>query len=355
MSFLKSVYVKYREFMFEHEKIRNGKDYTIALVVISFSAFLFAFGYKCFLAPEIIVNSAKPTGIRLVSGGVSGIAQTIIMAISLTPGNTLDASGFSSTLYSILYFGLNVPVILLAFFGIGKRFTLYTLVDVAEVSLWIWILSFWDDGWVGQLAQFAYENGGMLSRAIFAGAITGLSSAIAYKVDGSAGGIDVVAYFIALKKSKLVGRYSLVLNAVIVVCFTIIGTTKLQAGLETPLSENIGNTQYLGGAMFSIIYMFTSVLIVDIINVRNKKIQVEVVTDNEDLVNVIIANIAHGATVEKGFGAFTHKEKTIIQIVISSYEEKETIRLIKEADPNAFVKTVELRQVYGKFYIPPIK
>lgn len=358
MSFFKEIKTKYHDYMVEHTAARRSSEFVFAFIILSISAFLFAVGYKCFMVPAAVINTTVESNrsVRLVAGGIGGISQTIILGITLIPNNFIQNNGSAETVfYSILYFGINVPIILLAFFGIGKRFALYTIINVAQVSLWTWVLAFWDDGWVGQIALFAHQNGGMLSRALFAGACTGLSSALAFKVDGSAGGIDVIACFIALKKSKLVGKYAFVINAITVCTFTILGTIKLQRGLELPISNSFGNSQYLGGLGFSILYMMTTVLIIDMINIRNKKLQVEVVTDNEDLVNVIIANIPHGATVEKGFGAFTHKEKTIIQIVISSYEEKELIKVIKEADPQAFVKVVELRQVYGKFFLPVIK
>lgn len=360
MSFFQRLRKSYKDYMYEHERQKDALSITSKVIIISISAFLFALGFKCFLVPQAVIHPVVEyesyKGIRLVSGGVSGFSQTIIMAGSLFPNSILHNNGSAETVfYSCLYFGLNIPIVLLAFFGIGKRFAFYTVLNVAEVSLWTYILSFWDYGWVGNLAFFASANGGMLSRAFFAGIFTGISSALAFKVDGSAGGIDVIAYFIALKKSKLVGKYNFAINGLIVALFTVFGTLKLLNGLEEPIRGEFGNVQYLAGVLFSVVYMFVTSLIIDFINVRNKKLQIEVVTDKEDLHHILMGSIPHGATIEKGYGAFTNKEKTIIQIVISSFEEKETIRIIRAADPKAFIKVVDLRQVYGRFYVPKIK
>ena len=101
--------------------------------------------------------------------------------------------------------------------------------------------------------------------------------------------------------------------------------------------------------------MFVTVSVIDVINLRNKKVKVEVVSELPDLGKIIIANLPHGATLVKGQGAFTGNEKYIITIVVSSYEVKQAIRVIREADPKAFVSVIELNQVYGRFYLPPIR
>ena len=54
--------------------------------------------------------------------------------------------------------------------------------------------------------SFIVEND--VTRVLFAGVCTGLSSAIAFKGDFSCGGIDVLTYYFALRKSTSIGKYS---------------------------------------------------------------------------------------------------------------------------------------------------
>ena len=108
-------------------------------------------------------------------------------------------------------------------------------------------------------------------------------------------------------------------------------------------------------ALFSVLYMFVVMIVVDMINLRNKKMRVEVVTTNPDLGRIIMANVPHGATLIKGQGAFTGQEKYIFEIVISTYEIKNVVKVIREADPGAFIQIIELKQVYGRFFLPPIQ
>ena len=339
--------------LYDHPILKRGLEDSWAIICMAISAFLFAFGFKCFVAPNYLMNPSDP-GVepvfKLVSGGVSGVSQLIIQFVEVVFDHPISKSDSYSLIYSILYFGLNVPIFIIAFFGIGKRFGIMTIVNVGLVALFSNILSLADgkDGFITQISYWANENGGLLSRAIFGGVMTGLSSALAYKLDASAGGIDVVAYRVAIKKSTAVGKYSLYINAVTITLFTILSVIEHGWGQSSA-------AHVLVASMFSIVYLLVVTAVIDMINLRNKKMKIQVVSNVPDLAQIIIANIPHGATVIKGTGAFSKTEKYIIDIVLSSYEVKNAVKVIREADPSAFVEVMELKQVFGRFHLPPIR
>lgn len=342
----KTLRSRYDDFMYDHEGLKKTVSWTWALLVTAVSSFIFAFGYKVFLAPTVYSDGTATTLTRIVSGGGSGISMTIEVAIHLISGGATEQ--YSDLIYSILYFVVNVPLFFLAWSGIGKRFTVLTFMNVLLVSVFINLLNLLPEGNVLEVvANFINQNGGMMSRAFFAGICTGLSSALAFKIDSSSGGVDVLAYYIALKKSVLVGKYSALINAVIVVSYTVLSGTHI--------GWSDGGVEVIGAAFYSIVYMVVVTLVIDLINVRNKKCEITVVTSNPDLAAVIMAQIPHGATVQTGKGAFSGNEKSIITMVISSYEVNDTVRIIRQADPNSFVKVTDLKQVYGRFFIKPIK
>ena len=342
----KSFRAKFQDVLYDHPLMKGTFENGFSVLVVLLSAFIFAFGFKCFLAPANLNTMAD--GHRLVSGGVSGISQTIILTVDLFSQDWVTLNGKYDIFYSILYFGLNIPVFVLAWKGVGKRFAILTLLNVGMASLFTTLLGFLDESILFKIAEFCGQNGGLITRALFAGVCTGVSSAIAYRVGASAGGIDVVAYYIALKKSTLVGRYSVYINIITVSVYTLLAITDEGWG-------TVEASHAFTATLFSIVYMIMTMLVVDIINQRNKKVRVEVISTKPDLGLIIMANIPHGATVVKGTGAFTGQEKSIVTIIISMYEVKKTVRIIREADPQAFVTVVELKQVYGNFFIPPIK
>lgn len=335
---------KIQDHFYDHPYQKNTLQWSWAVLVTAVSSFIFAFGFRAFIAP----SNMETLGIqRLVSGGVSGLSQTIMAFVELF-GHPISTHGVYDIVYSILYFGINIPVFILAFRGIGKRFAVLTLLNVGLVSAFTSLLRYADASLFHPISEFVDLNGGLVTRALLGGICTGISSAIMYKIDGSAGGIDAVAYYVALKKSVLVGKYSVFINAFIITVYTTLSITDVGWGSQMA-------AQVFVATLMSILYLFVCMFVVDAINVRNKKVKVEAISEMKDLGKILIGNLPHGATMVPGYGAFTEHEKYIFTMIVSSYEVKQTIRVIQEADPNAFVDVTELKQVTGRFFLPPIR
>ncbi|MDD5884459.1 MAG: YitT family protein [Erysipelotrichaceae bacterium] len=327
-----------QNWLYDHLPIKHAIQYVGLFILSSVSAFLFAFGFNTFVDLNSIGDG------KIVAGGVSGISQTLTLFLEVCGLEIKD----ENLLISILYFVLNVPVIVLAWVGIGKKYTIFTLVNVVEVSLFVRLLNASNVELVGDVAEWVSKNAGFLARAIFGGVTTGMSSALALKGDFSAGGVDIIAHYLSLKKRTSVGKYSVMINITTMVLFTILSCCKSNWA-EDAVAE------FIAHAFFSTVYLFVAGLVIDRIHTRNKKCKVEVVTNNEALGQFIITNLPHSATMTKGIGVYTGTERYIFTIVISSYEVNEAMRLIKEEDPNAFIQVTPLERVEGRFYTRPIQ
>ena len=327
-------------FLLDHIWLKYLVEYTIALFMCALSAAVFAVGLVSFLTP---------TGVDLsfVSGGVSGISQTISLASLLIFGSSVEP--YRDVIYSVFYIAINIPIVILAFRKIGVRFAILTLVNVALVSIFASTFRFIP--FLNDLGQFVHEHGGMLSRALFAGICTGLSSAIAFKFELSAGGADVIAYYVSLKKSTQTGKYTMAINTVIIVIYGLL----MAVSPSLISAENDAWIMAAAGVLFSIVYLFTTMLVIDFINVRNKKVQIQIVTKKENLHTMLLANVPHGATIIKGTGAFSGEPRFIINIVVSSYETKKVVNLVRQIDSESFINVSNLQQVYGRFFIRPVK
>lgn len=333
MTHREKIVKKYNSLVYNHLWLKFFIDYAGAFLVSVISAAIFAFGVCVFL---------KPVGVQqeLVSGGASGLSQDLVLLLKTLGVNIKD----ENLLYSIFYFAVNVPLLILALKGIGKRFTFFTLVNVVFVSIFI---NLFKGSFFTNLAIYIDRNAFLLGRALFAGVCTGLSSAFAFKIDSSAGGFDIVSYYISLKKSNSTGPYIVIINSFILVVFALL----------SGFSSNVDCTweAAIGGIFFSIVYLFTVMLIIDFINVRNKKAQVEIVTKMKDLPNKLLSFIPHGATLINGVGVFSGQERFVIHMVVSINEVKRVVRIVKELDPESFVNVTVLQQVYGRFHMKPIK
>ena len=332
---MKFIRNKLNSIPYNHIWVKYVLDYGLSVLATLASAAIFAFGMIVFLEPALANIKDAPA---MVSGGSSGAAQVIKLIIfSFTK---LDPSKERLVL-SILYATINVPLLILAFKGVGKRFAIFTLLNVGCVTLFTNIFK---GEFFTNVAAFVNENGNMLTRALFAGMTTGLSSAIAYKIDTSAGGFDIVSFYISAKKGTTVGKYGMIINGTVVTSFAIV--------------SSISTHQYasaLGGMFFSFVYLLTVMLVIDAINTRNKKAQIQITTSNKDLYKLLIANIPHTSTIVQAKGGFTEGERTMIYMVVSTSEIKRSVKIIRELDPQSFVIVQTLHGVYGRFHMRPIK
>ena len=343
-----SLQSKINSYLYDHLWLKYTIEYGVAFFISVVSAAIFAFGVICFLKPV----SGTYEFTELISGGSSGLAQVISLIFSLC-GITIANN--PNLIFSICYMLINIPLIILAFVGIGKRFATFTLVNVGFVFLFsnLFVGDFFE-----QIAIFVDANGGLISRALFAGLCTGLSSAIAYKWETSAGGFDIVAYYLSLRKSTTAGKYSVMINAGIMVAFAL-----LNAFSNNPRVISVSGGTYtisswasaIAVIFFSVVYLFTVMLVIDLINVRNKKVQIQIITSNNDLPRLLLANVPHGATIVNAKGAFSGQDRKIIYMVVSSLELKNVITLIEQLDPDSFVNVTPLQQVYGRFFVRPIR
>lgn len=329
---------KFNNYLYDHIYVKEGLSITKGVFIAAFTALLYAVGFYCFVAPSIyITESGTLASSAITTGGVGGISQVIWMITQLC-----GAHISVSTMQSILYFALNIPILIFAFFKIGKKFALITLVNVGLSSLFIHLLSNFD------LAQkIAYElSTEHLARVLFAAVSIGLASSIAFRCEISCGGIDVISYYFALRKSTSVGKYALLINVAILISY-----------FSLSIVNNKGENLHISvlSLLFSFLYLFVVMLVVDFVNIRNKKVQLQIITTFADISSVLIANFPHSTTTVQAKGGYSHADKTIVYMVVSSNEVRHVVSLVKKIDQHAFITATSIVQAYGNFFIKPIE
>ena len=322
-STLKRFKRKTHNFFFDHIKLGVALDYIYSLIVSAISAFIFGFGFCCF------ATAASDNSITIITGGASGVSQVVYMIF--------------------LIFGVNVPGnIIFAFKCIGKRFAILTLVNVALTSVFMSLLE--ATPFIQDIAKSDLISNSILSRALFAGVCTGLSSAIAFKGYFSCGGIDILTYYISLKKSANTGKYTGITNVTIIISYTIMHL------INNAIHPEYGDLiQPIIGILYAAVYLVVVVLVIDLINVRNKKVQVQIITTQQHMRDILIANFPHSVTIINAKGGYSGKDRYVMQMVVSSSEVKKVVRVVKASDKNVFIQISNLQQVYGNFFINPIK
>ncbi len=325
-------------FLLDHYPIKVCLEYLWIGLATFISAFALAYGYRTFTAPEGVPS--------LISGGASGFSQVITIIINLCGFNSIPAKDMQS----VLYFVVNIPLFILAWFKIGKKFTIISLINVALTSVLIsyipssWTTIFNIDPGSASLPEgslpFQYDY---LVRALCAGSLTGISSGVAYAIGTSAGGVDIITFTIAEKKSTNVGKYNIIINAMIVSAYTILNAIKIHSLSQIPVS------------IYTIAYFIASAKVIDLINTKNKKIELQINTDHLELAQKLTRGFPHGCTICDAVGGYSGNPRKLIYMTVSSNELKHVISFVKKEDPYCFVNVSYATQVYGKFYIKPIK
>ena len=323
---------KISNYFFDHRYQYYVVHELYALIFCTLSGIIFAFGFACF------TSVYTEESLRIVTGGVSGLCQNVVLILEICGVQNVNMS----TVYSVLYFAINVPILLFAFFKISKRFAIYSGIAVGMSSLFVSIFS-------STIAQNIATNPVLLNsaitRVIIAGSCSGLSAALAFKCDFSCGGIDVITYYFSMKKSTNVGKYSFFINGIVLT---------LYCGLLI-VKDNNAMTNTLLTLIHSIIYQFICSLVIDAIHVKNKKDKIEIITTNENLVDILLSLFPHSATLYDATGAFSNNKKICINMVVSSNEVRKVVAVCQKADENSFISVVPLYQVYGNFFTRPVQ
>lgn len=323
-------------YLYDHYKIKTTLHHAKGLFFAILSALIFAFGFTSFITPgSMAVESGN--AFKIVTGGVSGLSQNIAKIVQIAGGQLPDY-----VIEALGYTVFNIPLLIFAFFKVGKRFAIFTAINVVATSAFISLIP--QTGINNEIGNHFLILNQPIARLLFGALCTGLASALAFKGEISCGGIDIVTYYFSLRKSTSVGKYSMMVNGVIVTLYSIL-----------IISEDYHNFEAAIISLFySAFYILVANLIIDTINLRNKKVQIKFITRSNNLAKVLITHFPHGATILKGEGAYTHAEEQIVYMIVSSFEVKHAITLARKVDPHAFITVTSLIQVYGNFYIKPI-
>ena len=170
----------------EGTKVKKIKQYGIIII----GAFLFCLGVNLFISP-----------LGLYNGGVVGISQII---------RTIIVDYFPSVknfeIAGIINFIINIPLLLIAYKSISKKFFIRTVVSVISQTIFFTVITIPSTAIIDD----------PLAACLIGGIITGAGIGITLKAGGSGGGIDILGvYFTKKYKNFSVGKLGIIINAII--------------------------------------------------------------------------------------------------------------------------------------------
>lgn len=271
----------------------------IAYLNIILYSFLFSASIKIFIIPH-----------KIFTGGFSGIA----MILAQLSNNILNIG--------LLTLFLNIPLLIIAFFMLSKKFFLRTLIVVVLTSFLIDIIP-------------AHVNNGklmtdnILLSVLFGGVIVGFATGKLLQHYASTGGIDIVSTVFAYRGVNLgIGRIGMLINLI------IFAAAFFMNGGEATL--------------YSILLSFIVSFVIDSVQLQTNSVMITVYSRKSGLGDKI-ATINRGSTRIDALGGFTGDPVYIYQIVTDKLEAYEVRKIVKQHDPDAFFVYQNAEKVYGKF------
>jgi uncharacterized membrane-anchored protein YitT (DUF2179 family) len=241
---------------------------------------------------------------EFVSGGVTGLALVIHY---LAPRFDIG----------VLDFLLNVPLFVLGWKFVGRRFFLWSVVGMLIFTAVI------------QWVHVPIPVNDKLLSALLAGIVMGAGSGIILRSVGSAGGSDILSVILLKRFSIRLGTTVLAFNSAVLLAAAVLFS--------------------LENALFTLIYMYVSSHILNLVvtGLSQRKAVLIISKYREDIARGIIHEMNRGITMIPAKGGYTGEEGNLIYTVVSFRELARLKRLINAIDQNAFVVITDTLEVMG--------
>ncbi|MBF0233201.1 MAG: YitT family protein [Desulfamplus sp.] len=245
-----------------------------------------------------------------ITGGISGVCLLIYYVTGiLSPG--------------IWYFIINIPLFILGWVFISRRFFFYSLYGMIVLSFCMDMVSF----------QINIKDSFL---AILAGGtILGVGGGVTLHSLGSLGGLDIIGILLNQKFGVRIGTFFFAFNMILFV--SSFGT------LETDL------------VLYSIALSFvTSQVLESVLTMFNQRKMILIISkQSEYIAKVITEDLQRGATFLNGIGVYSGEAKKIILTVVHNYQLKRLEEAVLAIDPEAFMITENTFNVLGRGFSKP--
>lgn len=261
------------------------------------------------LSAGSIICAAAIKGIlvpkQFLAGGVTGLALLLHYV-------------FASLPIGLIYFLLNIPLFVIGWLFVGKRFFWYSLAGMiifSGVMLWPYPL-------------FPVED--MILNALTAGIITGIGSGMILKSFGSAGGLDVLSIILFKRFSIRPGTTVMAFHAILL----------FVALFRLPMER----------VLYTLIYFFINAYFVNlvVIGLSQRKAVMIISSRWREISRQIMEKLQRGVTIVQGEGGYSGQQLHILYSVITLTELSRFKELVRRIDPDAFVVVTETLEVMGK-------
>lgn len=242
-------------------------------------------------------------------GGVSGIALMVKYLWDLPIGTTMLV--------------LNIPLMILSYFYLGKSYTYKTLKTVVINTLII-------DGIVTPLIPM--YTGDRMIAAIFGGLCLGIGMGVIFYRGSTTGGTDILGFVIGKKFPHIpIGKALLSVDILI-------------------LLSSIFVFEDFEAALYGIIFLFFSSYAIDtIIYGRDKgKLVMIMSKKSEEIAREVLEIMDRGCTFLDSQGAYEREQSYVLMCAVRNHEYHTLQKIVHKVDPRAFMVISEASEILGE-------
>lgn len=256
--------------------------------------------------------------LHLYTGGAMGVCQLVRTLLQTHLGLSFGPYDIAG----ILYFLVNIPILLFGYKDLGRGLVVKTIICTVSYSLFYSIIPIPSTPIVGDY----------LTACLLGGILTGVGSGIVLTCGCSSGGLDVIGLCLSKRGSSFtVGRFSLTFNVFLYTACLILFSPEV--------------------AIYSVIYNFFTSMVLDRMHQQNVNVMALIFTKEDESIlgRFIIDNLGRSVTYWTGTGAYTGEGVHVLCVCLSKYEIEELLHAVRSIDPHAFVSVQEGARVFGNF------
>lgn len=265
------------------------------------------------------------TPLKLTMGGVSGIASIIFQLTG--QGEFLS--------FGLLVVLLNLPLLVLGWFKVGKPFVIKSIIGTITYSAAIDLLAPLTESWFDAYINTPLDNGyaDPLIFCIFGGIIYGLAVGLIIRAGFTTGGTDILGIIIYRKlRIVSIGKLLLIIDLIIV-----LSTMYFYRSSMVTL------------VLYSLVAMYLTSYAMDIaIDGFNNKRTLFIISEKHAAIAAFVLNhLERGATELHATGAHSGQPRHVLMVVLAHRQIPVLQDFVRQIDANAFMVISDSREVVG--------
>lgn len=276
------------------------KKRIIEYLIITFAAVLYGVGTSLLIDP----NNIAP-------GGLTGLAIVLNRVLNIGTG--------------MWFLLMNIPILLLAIWKFGIRFTISTVYCTAMISVVTDVCTMYFSDYI------IYDR---LLGVTFGSAATAVAIGLAFKCHATTGGTDVIIKLLRIRYPHIkTGNLYLLTDLVILVAAAIV-------------------FEDVTAALYSFMSVFVTSTVIDLVLYgRDGAKLIYIISDKPDIITSrLLEELDIGVTHVFAQGGYSGEKKKVIMCAIRKRLSPLAEDIVKQEDPNAFMIVSSASEIFGEGY-----